>query len=188
MALFSCPQSFQQLSATLNLFFLIFTWRMIALQFCVVSAVQQCESVIGIHVSPPFRASLPPYPIPTLQVITEHQAEFPVLYSCFLLAIYFTNAYMCISHAQLLQSHPTLCNPMDCNPPGSSVRGILQVRILEWVTMPSSRGSFYILAQGWNPHLLHLQMVVYKCQCYSLNSSHLLLPLLATLSLVSSGH
>ena len=30
---------------------------------------------------------------------------------------------------------------MDCNPPGSSVHGILQARILEWVAMPSSRGS-----------------------------------------------
>ena len=36
---------------------------------------------------------------------------------------------------------PTLCNPMDCSPPGSSVHGILQGRILEWVAMPSSRGS-----------------------------------------------
>ena len=36
---------------------------------------------------------------------------------------------------------PTLCDPMDYSPPGSSVRGILQARILEWVAMPSSRGS-----------------------------------------------
>ena len=35
----------------------------------------------------------------------------------------------------------TLCDPMDCSPPGSSVHGILQARILEWVAMPSSRGS-----------------------------------------------
>ena len=33
-----------------------------------------------------------------------------------------------------------LCNPMDCSPPGSSIHGILQARILEWVAMPSSRG------------------------------------------------
>ena len=36
---------------------------------------------------------------------------------------------------------PTLCNPMDCSPPGSSVHGILQARTVEWVAMPSSRGS-----------------------------------------------
>ena len=39
------------------------------------------------------------------------------------------------------QSCLTLCDPVDCNPPGSSVHGILQARILEWVAMPSSRGS-----------------------------------------------
>ena len=43
--------------------------------------------------------------------------------------------------AKLLQSCPTLCDPMDCNPPGSSVHGILRARILECVAMPSSRGS-----------------------------------------------
>jgi len=39
------------------------------------------------------------------------------------------------------QSCPTLCDPMDCSQPGSSVPGILQARILEWVAMLSSRGS-----------------------------------------------
>ena len=43
--------------------------------------------------------------------------------------------------AKLLQSCPTLCDPMDCSPAGSSVHGILQARILEWAAMPSSRGS-----------------------------------------------
>ena len=41
---------------------------------------------------------------------------------------------------KLLQLCLTLCDPMDCSPPGSSVQGILQARILEWVAMPSSRG------------------------------------------------
>ena len=39
------------------------------------------------------------------------------------------------------QSCLTLCGPMDCSPPGSSVHGILQARILEWVAISSSRGS-----------------------------------------------
>ena len=39
------------------------------------------------------------------------------------------------------QSYPILCNPMDCNLPGSSVRGIFQTRILEWVVIPFSRRS-----------------------------------------------
>ena len=41
--------------------------------------------------------------------------------------------------AQLLHLCPTLCDPMDCSPQGSSVHGILEARILEWVPMPSSR-------------------------------------------------
>ena len=43
--------------------------------------------------------------------------------------------------AKSLQSCLILCNPMDCSPPGSSVQGILQARILEWVALPSSRES-----------------------------------------------
>ena len=49
-------------------------------------------------------------------------------------------AHLCVC-AKSLQSCLTLCNPMDHNPPGSSVHGILQARILEWVAMPSFRGS-----------------------------------------------
>ena len=44
-------------------------------------------------------------------------------------------------YAQLLHSCPTLYDLMDCSLPGSSVRGILQARILEWVAMPSPGGS-----------------------------------------------
>ena len=43
--------------------------------------------------------------------------------------------------AQLLQSCPTLLDPVSCSPPGSSIHGILWARLLEWVAMPSSRGS-----------------------------------------------
>ena len=49
-------------------------------------------------------------------------------------------------YAQSLQSGLTLCNAMDCSPPGPSVHArsnILQARILEWAAMPSSRGSSY---------------------------------------------
>ena len=40
-----------------------------------------------------------------------------------------------------LQSCLTLCHPIYCSPPGSSVHRILQARILEWVAIPFSRGS-----------------------------------------------
>ena len=48
--------------------------------------------------------------------------------------------FVCV-YAKSLQSCPTLWDPMDCSPPGSSVHGILLARILEWVAMSSSRGS-----------------------------------------------
>ena len=53
------------------------------------------------------------------------------------------------------QSCPTLCNPMDCSPPGSSVHGIFQARVLEWVAISFSRGSFWP-RDRWNLCLLHL--------------------------------
>ena len=44
--------------------------------------------------------------------------------------------------SSVAQSCPTLCDPMDCSPPGSSVHGISQARMLEWDAIASSRGSF----------------------------------------------
>ena len=51
--------------------------------------------------------------------------------------------YVCamLCCAKLLQSCLTLCDTMDCSPPGSSVHGIFQVGMLEWVAIPFSRGS-----------------------------------------------
>ena len=43
--------------------------------------------------------------------------------------------------SEVAQLCPTLCDPMDCSPPGSSIRGILQAEILEWVAISFSRGS-----------------------------------------------
>ena len=51
---------------------------------------------------------------------------------------HFVNAYV---HAQSLQSCLTLCDLMDYGPPGFSLHGIFQARIVEWVAMPSSRVS-----------------------------------------------
>ena len=59
------------------------------------------------------------------------------------IAALFTIARTCVGmHAKSLQSWPALSNTMDGSPPVSSDHGSLQARILEWVAMPSSRGSF----------------------------------------------
>ena len=62
-----------------------------------------------------------------------------MLYGRSLLVIFFVySTVLCL----VPQSCLTLCNTVDCSPPVFSVHRILQVRILEWVAMPSSRGSF----------------------------------------------
>ena len=68
-------------------------------------------------------------------------------------------------HTKLFQKCSTLCDPMDCNRPGSSVHGILQARILEWVPMPSSRGS------SWSRSRTHVSCLC-KLQAYFLLLSY----------------
>ena len=62
------------------------------------------------------------------------------------------NADNCMC-AKLLQSRPARCNPVDYSPPGSSVHGILQARILEGAALPSSRGS------SWSRNQTHVSYV-----------------------------
>ena len=55
----------------------------------------------------------------------------------------------CKRESEVTQSCPTLCDPVDCSLPSSSIHGILQARILEWVAISCSRGVFP--TQGSNP-------------------------------------
>ena len=52
------------------------------------------------------------------------------------------------------QSCPTLCNPMNCSLPGSSVHGIFQARTLEWVAISFSRGSSWPRSQNQVSHIV----------------------------------
>ena len=71
----------------------------------------------------------------TAHGFTKNRTRIIVLYFNFCGA--WRYAVLCL----LGQSSPTLCDPMNCSPPCSYALGILQARILEWVAMPSSRGS-----------------------------------------------
>ena len=64
-------------------------------------------------------------------------------FPCFFFFQFLLIVYHHLRHLYVLvtQSCPTLLYPMDCSPPGSSVHGISQVRILEWVAISFSRGS-----------------------------------------------
>ena len=55
--------------------------------------------------------------------------------------------------SEVAQSCPTLCDPVDCSLPDSSVHGILQARILEWVAISFSRGSSWPRDQTWVFHV-----------------------------------
>ena len=54
------------------------------------------------------------------------------------------------SESEVAQSCPTLSDPMDCSPPGSSARGIFQARVLEWGAIAFSLG-WAIIPQDWGP-------------------------------------
>ena len=89
---------------------------------------------------------------------------------------------LCVS-VSVTQSCLTLCDCMDCSPPGSSVHGVLQARILEWVAIPFSRGSsqprdwmqassvagrwFTSWATREAPSIIHIVLVVCVCQSQS---------------------
>ena len=95
------------------------------------------------------------------------------------------------------QSCPTLCNPVDCSPPGSSVHGILQAKILEWVAISYSKICVYICVyifvwfQKYSIHiwtkeyigvyicvyspLSFTQMIVCHTRCMTSNFFHLVM-------------
>ena len=60
---------------------------------------------------------------------------------------------LCLCACVYAQSCPTLCDPADCSPPGSSIPGSFQARIPEWVAISFSRGSSW--SQGLNQCLQH---------------------------------
>ena len=56
---------------------------------------------------------------------------------------------VCVSLVQLLSHVPTLCNPMDCSTPGSSIHGIFQARVLEWSANAFSVTAGYSQSKLW---------------------------------------
>ena len=73
-----------------------------------------------------------------------------------LAAVFKGDAVLCL----VTQSCLSLCDPTDCSPPGSSVHGILQARIVKCVAMPSSRGSSP--PRDWTPLLLCTEHICWR--------------------------
>ena len=106
------------------MFVFSFTDRLYYLNICNYDSIQILVSYKTIH-----SISLGHF---TLHFMPHfHQELFPQITICLIV-------WWCCSVAKLC---PTLCDPMDCSPPGSTVHGILQARILEQVMATRSRGS-----------------------------------------------
>ena len=106
---------------------------------------------------------LPNEPTNTLPLFTEHYASYGIyIHTCRCVYVHSCPLALpqvsilskvqqrsiilqhMLSYAKLLQSCPTLCDPIDSSPLGSSVPGILRARILEWVAISFSTGSILI--------------------------------------------
>ena len=111
-----------------------------------VSGGQQGDSAIHI-----LRSILPQIPFLSRLPHNTEQSSLCYTVDSWLLTL---NIAVCICvRAQSLQSCPAFCDPMDCSLPGSSVHGILQAGILEWVVMPSSRESSQPRDQTHNSYI-----------------------------------
>ena len=98
----------------------------------------------------------------------------------------------CVSLCEVNQSLPTLCNPMDCSLPGSSVHGIFQARILEWVAISFSRGSSQSSDWTWVSCIVGRHFTIWTTREVPIkNNQHLLRariePVEHQISLVASG-
>ena len=65
------------------------------------------------------------------------------------------------THTEVAQSCPTLCDPMDCSPPGSSVHGIFQAWVLEWVAVSFSRRFSWPRDRTWVSHIVGRRFTIW---------------------------
>ena len=104
-----------------------------------------------------------------------------------ILAIINNNNFSESENVKVTQSCPTLCNPLDCSPPGSSVHGILQARILEWVAIPSSKTSSWPKDRIWVPIQIYTSFIIqFKCPHFWVSSTLASWKINGTVSLLCS--
>ena len=82
---------------------------------------------------------------------------------------------VCVCERERKRERETLCNSMDCSPPGSSDHGILQARILEWVAISYSRESSWLRDQT---HVSCIdKWILYHCTTWEYTASKMILML-----------
>ena len=91
--------------------------------------------LMGGRLSPFIRQLEPPR-----SLRTEEHGHLPTGMPLASSRLHLPFSFFNLSWSEVAQSCPTLCDPMDCSPPGSSVHGIFQARVLEWVAIAFSRG------------------------------------------------
>ena len=96
----------------------------------------------------------------------EHYHQLQGKSPCYFLKKLLNYTWPACSCTKSLQPCLTLCGPMNYSPPVSSVLGILQARILEWVAMPSSRGSSRPRDQTWVFYIFCIGRQVLYHLCY----------------------
>ena len=82
------------------------------------------------------------------------------------------------SESEVTQSCPTLSDPMDCSPPGSSVHGIFQTRVLEWgaIAFPSSCSRIYKMHLYHNIPSNNITTFMYDTRLLTTDYFHCILP------------
>ena len=100
---------------------------------------------------PPIRLCVRMKGLQPLSPFSSHLSLLPPCFVCVCVCV-----CVCV---WISQSRPTLYDPVDCSPPGSSVHGILQARILEWVAISLLQGI--LPTQRLNPGLLHCRQIPY---------------------------
>ena len=78
------------------------------------------------------------------------------------------------SESEVAQSCPTLCNPMDCRPPGSSAHEIFQARVLEWGAIAFSEGSSIVLYNPWCVESVDVELQIRKYGRLTINYAWIL--------------
>ena len=87
--------------------------------------------------------------IPEMSGFVFFSFFFACFLSCIISALFDPLTPQRKKESEGTQSCPTLCEPLDCSPPGSSVHGIFQARVLEWVAISFSRGSSWPRDRTW---------------------------------------
>ena len=101
---------------------------------------------------------------PVLLLASRRQV-FPV-------SLHHLPSQVCLSLCPVTRLCPTLFNPMNCSPPGSSVHGILQTRILEWDAIFFSRGSSWPRDRAWVSYIAGRFFTIWATRKLSKNTGH----------------